>query len=79
MKATIDQLVSFIVANGAELGVTFADIEFVGVEYVLNSIAHQRNAVTLEEHTNVEDALWDYFCDGAFEVDYDRAFVKGPA
>ena len=79
MKATVDQLISFVIANGAELGVTFADIELVGVEYVLGHVERQLDAATLDEHTNVEDALWDYFCDGAWSVDYDRAFVRGAA
>lgn len=79
MKATVDQLIGFVVTNGADLGVTFADIELVGVDYVLGHVEHQLDAATLDEHTNVEDALWDYFCDGAWSVDYDRAFVRGPA
>lgn len=83
MKITKEELYAFLAEHGEEVGASEKSVEFVGLETVLKGINSQMKAKTsfsvgatavLEEHNDAEEALWDYFCDGAFDSAFDRAF-----
>ncbi len=79
MQITKEQLINFVLENGDIFGGAKAlmeSIEETGVDRVLEHASHQMVACTahykgavaqLEEHTDVNNALMDYFCDGAFD------------
>lgn len=83
MKITKEEPYAFLAEHGEEVGASEKSIEFVGLDTVLKGINNQMKAKTsfsvgatavLEEHTDIEEALWDYFCDGAFSSAFDRVF-----
>ncbi len=85
MKITKEKLYNFLAEHGEEVGASEKSIEFVGLDTVLKGINNQTKAKTsamygataiLEEHTDAEEALWDYFCDGAFDYAFDKAFFN---
>lgn len=44
MKVTVEEMVQFVADHGDDYGLTMAEIEFVGVERVLDGIAAQCDA-----------------------------------
>lgn len=85
MKITKEELYDFLAEHGEEVGASKKSVEFVGLETVLKGINNQMKAKTafmygatavLKEHTDAEEALWDYFCDGAFDYAFDKAFLN---
>lgn len=83
MKITKEELYNFLAEHGEEVGASEKSVEFVGLEAVLKGINNQMKAKTsfsigvnaiLEEHTDKEEAMYDYFCDGAFSSEFDRVF-----
>lgn len=85
MKVTKEDLIQFLAKHGAELDLSINGIQFVGLETVLVGINQQMVARTavmqdataiLNEHTDAEEAMFDYFCDGAFDSAFDRAFFN---
>ena len=83
MKITKEELYNFLAEHGEEVGASKESVNFVGLEAVLKGINSQMKAKTafmhganpiLEESNNAEEALWDYFCDGAFDSEFDRVF-----
>ena len=74
MQATIEQVINFVITNGEQAEVSMADVQFVGIDTVLAGIQDQLDR-NLKANTNIDEAMWDYFCDGAFSVAYDRAYA----
>lgn len=83
MHITKEELYNFLAEHGEEVGASKESVNFVGLETVLKGINAQMKAKTafmyganpiLEESNNAEEALWDYFCDGAFSSEFDRVF-----
>lgn len=85
MKITKEELYAFLAEHGEEVGASEKSIEFVGLDTVLKGINNQMKAKTaamygaspiLEESNNAEEAMYDYFCDGAFDYAFDKAFLN---
>ena len=83
MKITKEELYAFLAEHGEEVGANEKSVEFVGLDTVLKGINNQMRAKTafmyganpiFEEHTDVEETMYDYFCDGAFDSTFDRVF-----
>ena len=77
MKLEISQLIQIIADHGDEWGISIVPVAKLGFDRVLEGIDAQRNAVTLDEHTDPVLAVQDYFCDGAFDHAFDVAFANG--
>lgn len=84
MQVSRQQLVDWVLANGGAYGVTFAQIERVGVDFVLWSISQQANASQSlmaangsrfvgEPEADPDEAMRDYFAE-SFDRDFDDAF-----
>jgi hypothetical protein len=83
MKITTAGLLKFLVEQGAAFDLTFEDIEFVGIENILQDASTQIKAKTAfsfgtktsyELHTDEQEALADYFGDGGFSGLYDAKY-----
>lgn len=83
MKITKEELYNFLAEHGEEVSANENSVNFVGLDTVLKGVNNQMKAKTsfsigataiLEEHTDKEEAMYDYFCDGAFSSEFDRVF-----
>lgn len=63
-----EDMIQWLADNGDKISVTMADIAMVGVDAVLAGI----NA---ERAKSARLKLADFFCDGAFDAMFDRAFA----
>lgn len=63
-----EEMVQWLTDNGDKLSVTMADIALVGIDDVLAGI----NA---ERAKSAQRKLADFFCDGAFDAMFDRAWA----
>lgn len=63
-----EDMIQWLADNGGKLSVTMADIAMVGVDDVLAGI----NA---ERAKSAQRKLADFFCDGAFDAMFDRAWA----
>ena len=73
MQVNTEQLINWVLANGEDYGVSFKDIEFVGVDSVMRHINAQVDAVTLMPHTDPNKAMNDFFAE-SFGHLYDIAW-----
>lgn len=67
---TAEQLIDFIITNGDKINVAMKDIAAVGLDNVLWSLNGQ--LPIHQGRRKAESLMWDYFCDGSFDVLYDK-------
>lgn len=86
MEIKANDVVAFLVNHGESYDLNYKTIEQVGIDRVCADISRQMVAKTahmkgvnahLEEHINAEEALHDYFGDGAFGNLYDKLWREG--
>jgi hypothetical protein len=89
MRITEQDLMEFVASGGAALtNVSMEDIRFVGIERLLTDAASQVRSSTAfipplstqmqaVEHTDPQEALMDYFCDGGFDRLFDDTYMFG--
>lgn len=61
-----EEMIQWLTDNGDKLPVTMADIALVGIDDVLAGINAER----------AKSKLADFFCDGAFDAMFDRAWAE---
>ena len=86
MKIKSNDVIAFTLKHGEVYDLTFKILEQVGIDRVCADASKQmvaKNAymkaanAALEEHVSVEEALHDYFGDGAFDNLYDALWRDG--
>lgn len=77
MKIMLNDIVEFVLKYGEYYDLTFKTIEKVGIGRICADASRQMNARTLEAHVSAEDALHDYFADGAFDNLFDALWREG--